>query len=1074
MKKKLFRTVMAFFLAGAALTWVGCSDYDDDIQNINDRIDELTTGKLASIESQQASLQATLDGLRNADNALGSRIDELKSQSASAADLKKLEDAQAALKSTIEAVEGKIKNAATQDWVNATLSAYATTQEVGKVSAAIEALGKFTSEKSIQDALDAVQKAAVAAAGAAFNDSFEKSFEAAFAKAAAGYVNNADLQQKIDDALVAYDQKVADAIKAAVNNNGEVNSQIAEKLLAATEGIKQYLSARLTSVQLIPDLYEDGIETIELKSLAYYKWTVSNTEVLTHNTNGEPFTTSQAATQVRYHVSPSVVQKEDVEMPSLVFEKAETRAAVGQLLNVTGYDIAGGVLTVDVKKTAKTSLKVNAPYIYTAALKVPIASKHLTEGESDVAVYSDYVKVIETTVYPKIAALIDLNAKTEPKQGKYDCVATAHHHFSATYADAQAAEPSQVAAYNKQLDLSAMVTGCYLDKNGVAHEITKAALKDAGLEFRFAYPTHPYQIGVNDADQQKFINIGQNNGNWYAKSKLPDGTSDNQAAIDKTPIVRVELIDTQNNNAIVDVRYFKVQWLETMVPAIDLGVVKTFDYTLSCDDFIGVFNWEDMVREILAKLNGNLDAELDQKGMSYEEFRTTYHITTCEISTTDGHRLGRGVYRLATDPLAYIRANADVELAHNFDSENESTTAVVWRLHEDQIGSVIDKLMAGQQVKKNIKLTIEPNNRYHGDISFSFEVNIKLPVLPSIFGFNATFWEVTGQLANIFPVQYNTPGAPATCEYNYELDRLFVNSKVLKNMISCGKWDIQFSKSGQPTGYSVPVVNEPAVALGHGTMSGNTNGYLLQRGAMPAVHLNYIGMGNNWYGIAESPAHAGATNTSIAADINVTVDNNAAGIGVLGQNAKLKVWASVNCYNWFKVHEFDAHFVKPLKINEMDGTYFFEDFMISGSKIDWSKALTMTDFKNYIVAAVTTGTTEKEMYAQELYGYYDVRSVTWDTVNAKTNLKSDAQGNLVPDDSVNATNATIKVEQRFGVDALKVDGKYLRFKNVRGVPVEKEVKLFVPVTVEHKWGTESKILTVTVYPEGKTPAAPAE
>ena len=34
------------------LAGVGCKDYDDDINKINDRIDELTTGKIADIESQ--------------------------------------------------------------------------------------------------------------------------------------------------------------------------------------------------------------------------------------------------------------------------------------------------------------------------------------------------------------------------------------------------------------------------------------------------------------------------------------------------------------------------------------------------------------------------------------------------------------------------------------------------------------------------------------------------------------------------------------------------------------------------------------------------------------------------------------------------------------------------------------------------------------------------------------------------------------------------------------------------------------------------------------------------------------
>ena len=50
--KKTFKKLLALFLTGTMLAGVGCKDYDDDIDKINDRIDELTTGKIADIESQ--------------------------------------------------------------------------------------------------------------------------------------------------------------------------------------------------------------------------------------------------------------------------------------------------------------------------------------------------------------------------------------------------------------------------------------------------------------------------------------------------------------------------------------------------------------------------------------------------------------------------------------------------------------------------------------------------------------------------------------------------------------------------------------------------------------------------------------------------------------------------------------------------------------------------------------------------------------------------------------------------------------------------------------------------------------
>lgn len=88
------------------LAGVGCKDYDDDIDKLNDRLDELTTGKIATLESQLSSLQTSVDNLKSADEALGKRIDELKSDAdANAKDIEALEKAQEQLQKDIEAIE---------------------------------------------------------------------------------------------------------------------------------------------------------------------------------------------------------------------------------------------------------------------------------------------------------------------------------------------------------------------------------------------------------------------------------------------------------------------------------------------------------------------------------------------------------------------------------------------------------------------------------------------------------------------------------------------------------------------------------------------------------------------------------------------------------------------------------------------------------------------------------------------------------------------------------------------------------------------------------------------------------
>lgn len=1009
--KKIFKNLLALFVTGTMLAGVGCKDYDDDINKINDRLDELTTGKIADIESQISSMQTTIQNLQ----ALETRIKALEDAQVTDADLQKLQDA-------IDAIEA---NYVTKDYLTTTLGSYATTKYVGDaIKAVTDALGKFTTDDAIQAAIDAAKQAAITAAGDACKAAFQTSFDAALAGAL-------EDDGKIGQAFSEYDAEIKQYLTNAIKNeDGFINEAIAEQINAAVAAMMEKLSGRLTSIQVIPDLYVNGIETIELKSFKYTAWGVtSNATTEAVDQNGATSTTAQTSTDVRYLVSPTTVTTEDIEKPSFVFEKAQTRSAVKeQLLNVETYSVKDGVLTVTVKKASGTEITLDRGYIYTAALGAPIAEKWLAEGETGTTVYSDFVALAETTVEPKIAALVDDEYVCEDPDD--------HNHYYESYDAAQAAAAVKQVAYDDKLDLLTLVTGCYVDATDGAVEITKDELTAAGLEFRFALPTKPYVLGENDSDQQQFATIAGST----MTSKLPDGTTNNQAAIDKTPVVRVELVDVNNKDAVVDVRYFKIQWVRKTIDPIDLGVIYTFEYTLGCNEFQGKFLWNQMVNEVLAKIG--------ETGMSQDEFLATYTVPT--IASKD-HTVG------AVKKEGEAGANT-AEFVYNFDADaDESAAAFTWRLTIEQVGNVIDKLVAGDEVKYVVNVTIPAKNSYQGSVNFAFEVKVALPELPEIYGYDSAFWFTDYTLAYVYPIQYNTPGALATCAYRYELDRLFADSKVVKNMLACGKWDIQFAKTQPANGYASGAVTVPSAdAAGHSLV--------MVKGMNTAVQLNYAA-GTPWYAGVQA---ADETYESAVSDIQVQVMNNAEGIGILGQQATLDVWATINDKNTYKVTTFNVYFVAPLKINsELKGANFV-DQVISGSTIDCSKAFTMTDFKDYIVAKVTTGTTEKEKYAAELYNYYVVKDPVWNLADAMTNLKKDSDGNYVVDETImTIDDATVKAEDRFGVGCITEDASAstLTFKNVNGVKVEKTVKLFIPVTVSHKWGTLTETVTVNLLPE---------
>ena len=777
MKTRLFRTVVAFLFAGLALTQVGC-DYGQQIDDLNNRIDELTTGKIASIESQYNSLQTTLSSLQSADAAMTTKIAALEAGSKEVADLKA---AQATLQAAIDAVEAQLDGFLTKTQLDATLASYATAKDVADV---VANLGKFAKEADIQTAINEAKAAAIAAAGEAMKESFQTSFDAAFAKAAAGLASTADVEAKIAAALKTADEAIAAAVKTAIEKyDGEIKAAVAEQLNAAVAELQKHISARLTSLQVIPELFINGVETVELQSFVYTAQAITvneakNDETVANAKNAKEVTTSALTTTVKYYASPAQVTNDDIDAAKVSFlcHKAETqttRAAADAPVQVKSASIEKGILSVELVKTASNvAVDAGQGKTWVGAVKVPIAAKHLAAGETDAAVISDYVALKETSVHPVIASVIDLNVGKEGKTAKYDCALQAHNHFSATF--------------DGKLNLTEMVTGC-----ADAKELTVKTLNNAGLEFKFEIPTTTYAAEPNNTDQQKFAKIVVEDGVYYAVPVLPDGTLSNEAAVAKTPIVRVTLVDTNNANAIVDVKYFKIEWTKgdpMGTEAIDF--TKTFAYTLSCNDFEGKILWEDMITKVLAKFNGN--------GISFDEFIANYDLVAVEDEDIDN--------------AGEAEMNADEDASMD-------APALVWTISAEEIGNVMD--IRGNLIEakgtKTIDLMFKAKNNYtHKNYTFQLVMKVGLPYMPQIYGYESAMWEIDGELAYVYPVQYKSSFADyVTCSYNYDVDQMYIDSKIVKSLLPCGKWDIQWAAAkSQPAAIqgSFGTFNAKAVA----------------------------------------------------------------------------------------------------------------------------------------------------------------------------------------------------------------------------------------------------------------------
>lgn len=111
-----FSKVTALLLAGAMVVTSGCTDYKDDIQDLNKRLDDLNAETVANFETQKTAMETLQKELEKADDDIQKNIDNIESdikklQDADATLKKAMEDADAALKKELEAADAALKKA---------------------------------------------------------------------------------------------------------------------------------------------------------------------------------------------------------------------------------------------------------------------------------------------------------------------------------------------------------------------------------------------------------------------------------------------------------------------------------------------------------------------------------------------------------------------------------------------------------------------------------------------------------------------------------------------------------------------------------------------------------------------------------------------------------------------------------------------------------------------------------------------------------------------------------------------------------------------------------------------------
>ena len=102
MKKHFFNVIAALALVCGVFAFSGCTDYEEDINAINDRLDNLETGQLASLEEQLKNMNEAIRGANELIDILNGNVGDLQNVD------KELREQIAELNGDIETVEGNI------------------------------------------------------------------------------------------------------------------------------------------------------------------------------------------------------------------------------------------------------------------------------------------------------------------------------------------------------------------------------------------------------------------------------------------------------------------------------------------------------------------------------------------------------------------------------------------------------------------------------------------------------------------------------------------------------------------------------------------------------------------------------------------------------------------------------------------------------------------------------------------------------------------------------------------------------------------------------------------------------
>lgn len=348
-----------------------------------------------------------------------------------------------------------------------------------------------------------------------------------------------------------------------------------------------------------PECLVNGVPSLKAANITYNEWTAAAYTAPT--ATGETFVISDKASYITpqiwayYHMNPSSVSKEQIEAMGFISEDVDnyTRSAA---MNPTA-DLEKSEVTED--RLLKVAMNADAEKIpalgddQMAIYALQVTTKAVAEGKEAAVITSDYASIYKVGMEDFVLKyVVDPKAETKTYNTLYGQSIARNGKSNRNAGKAQEAIKAkadlQVSSDNT-LDVAAQIVTFYKE-NGTGEEklIANDKLADYGLKYRFAASN--YLGGDNaDTEQNTFINTSDAE-KGVINPEYKEAESPN--TIGREPLLRVELVDVATDKVVA------VGWIKTQIVKGEIaGFEVTFDkgtYFYGCEDFEKSLTYIDM------------------------------------------------------------------------------------------------------------------------------------------------------------------------------------------------------------------------------------------------------------------------------------------------------------------------------------------------------------------------------------------------------------------------------------------------------------------------------------------------